>query len=108
MSALLVFTHCPDGECAQAIATALLEARLAACVSIQAPCRSHYRWQGALEVAEEIPLLIKTRSGCYADLQQMILALHPYSVPEIIALPVSHGLPAYLDWLMAETTRDAS
>lgn len=107
MTALLVLTHCPDGTCAEAIASGLLAARLAACVSIQAPCRSHYRWQGKLEVAEEIPLLIKTRRECYSAVQEMITALHPYSVPEIIALPVIEGLPAYLDWLMAETTPEA-
>ena len=77
---------------------------MAACVTIQAPATSLYHWQGALEEATEVPLLIKTRTACYPALQQRIVELHPYSVPEVIALPITHGLPAYLDWLTEETS----
>ena len=65
--------------------------------------QSIYRWQGAIESASEVPLLIKTTAGRYSELETAIRALHPYDVPEIIALPIAQGLPAYLDWLAAET-----
>ncbi len=100
---LLVFTNCPDNACAEKIALTLLEGKLAACVNILAPCRSLYRWQGHIEDAAEIPLLIKTRAGCYREMEEAIKACHPYTVPEIIALPIRDGLPAYLHWLFVET-----
>jgi len=103
----LVLTNCPDTACAEAIATALVEARLAACVNILAPCRSIYRWQGAIETASEVPLLIKTSAERYPELEALIKSLHPYTVPEIIALPIDRGLPAYVDWLRAETGTDS-
>lgn len=103
MTPLLVITNCPDTAGATAIANALVDAGLAACVNILAPCRSIYRWQGAVETAEETPLLIKTTAERYAELEAVIRAHHAYDVPEIIALPIVQGLPAYLDWLAAET-----
>ncbi|OQA34143.1 MAG: Divalent-cation tolerance protein CutA [Betaproteobacteria bacterium ADurb.Bin341] len=99
----LVLTNCPDDACAERIAKTLVERGLAACVNILAPCRSIYRWQGAIEEAAEIPLLIKTRINRYSELEDTIKACHPYTVPEIIALPIRNGLPAYLDWLSTET-----
>jgi periplasmic divalent cation tolerance protein len=63
-----------------------------------------YRWQGKLENAEEVPVLIKTTAARYAELETAIRARHPYELPEIIAVPVDRGLPAYLDWVTAETT----
>jgi periplasmic divalent cation tolerance protein len=104
MSALLVLTNLPDRAAAEALAQTLVERRLAACVSILAPCRSLYRWQEALQRDEEHPLLIKTSAARYAELEQAIRAAHPYELPEIVALPIERGLPAYLDWLAAETT----
>jgi periplasmic divalent cation tolerance protein len=104
MDTLLVLTNLPDAYSAHALAGALVEARLAACVNILAPCRSVYRWQGKLESAEEVPVLIKTTAARYAELEAAIRARHPYELPEIIAVPVDHGLPAYLDWVTAETT----
>lgn len=100
---LVVLCNCPDPAVATAIAEAVVGAGLAACVNQLPPCRSVYRWQGAVETAEEIPLLIKTTASRYAALQEAIRVRHPYEVPEIIALPVAAGLPAYLDWLRAET-----
>lgn len=100
---LLVLTNCPDNACAEKIALTLLEGKLAACVNVLAPCRSLYRWQGHIEDAAEIPLLIKTRAVHYRELEDVIKACHPYTVPEIIALPIRKGLPAYLRWLFAET-----
>jgi periplasmic divalent cation tolerance protein len=104
MDTLLVLTNLPDAYSAHALAGALVEARLAACVSILAPCRSVYRWQGKLENAEEVPVLIKTTAARYAELEAAIRARHPYELPEIIAVPVDCGLPAYLEWVTAETT----
>ena len=103
---LLIFTSLPDEASAQALATALVNERLAACVNILAPCRSTYRWQGAIGNAQEIPVLIKTTEIRYAALEAAIRARHPYELPEIIAVPVAHGLPGYLSWVAAETLAD--
>jgi|694.fasta_scaffold98962_2 periplasmic divalent cation tolerance protein len=100
---LLVFTNLPDEASAHALATALVVERVAACVNVLAPCRSVYHWQGKVEEATEIPLLIKTTAGCYAALEAAIRARHPYELPEIVAVPVAHGLPEYLDWVATET-----
>ena len=100
---LLVLTNLPDQASARALAATLVTERLAACVNLLAPCRSIYRWQGAIESAEEVPLLIKTTSERYAALEAAIRAGHPYELPEIIAVPVEHGLPEYLAWVAAET-----
>lgn len=103
---LVVLTTLPDEASARALARELIAARLAACVQVLPPCRSVYRWQDAVEEATETPLQIKTSAACYAALERAIVAAHPYDVPEIIALPVQAGLPAYLDWITAETTPD--
>lgn len=103
MTSLLVLTNLPDRPAAEALARALVEARLAACVNILAPCRSVYRWQGALESADEVPLLIKTSEARYPALEAAIRARHPHELPEVIALPITRGLPDYLAWVTAET-----
>lgn len=100
---LLILTNLPDEASARALATSLINDRLAACVNILAPCRSVYRWQGQVENGEEIPLLIKTSEARYADLERAIRARHPYELPEIIAVPIAHGLPEYLAWVSSET-----
>lgn len=100
---LLVLTNCPDEETANAIALAVVEAGLAACVNILPRAQSIYRWQGKVESATEIPLLIKSTAALYPALQAAIAQRHPYDVPEIIALPITRGLPAYLNWVAAET-----
>ena len=100
---LLVFTNMPDHASAAALAAALVEARLVACVNVLAACTSVYRWQGAVETASEVPVLMKTTLARYAALEAAIRARHPYELPEIVAVPVDHGLPAYLDWVAAET-----
>lgn len=104
MSALLVLTSVPDRAAAEKLANALVDKRLAACVNILAPCRSVYRWQGAVQGEEEHPVLIKTTQAAYARLEAEIRAQHPYELPEIVAVPIERGLPAYLDWVAAETT----
>jgi len=103
MSTLLVLTNLPDRAAAEKLADALVAKNLAACVNILAPCRSVYRWKGALQHDEEHPMLIKTTRERYAALEGEMRALHPYELPEIIAVPIERGLPAYLDWVAAET-----
>ncbi|MBT0963169.1 divalent-cation tolerance protein CutA [Denitromonas iodatirespirans] len=104
---LLVLTNLPDADSAQALAAHLVEARVAACVNVLAPATSVYRWEGAIETATEVPLLIKTPASRYAALEAAIRAQHPYELPEVIAVPVTHGLPGYLDWVRTETAPDA-
>jgi len=103
---LLVMTTLPDPQVAGSIARALVEQRLAACVSIQSPCVSVYRWKGAVEQAEEIPLLIKTTVDRYPALEAALRAMHPYDLPEIVALSVTGGLPEYLDWISSQTMEE--
>ena len=100
---LLVFTNLPDRASAEKLAATLVGGSLAACVSILAPCRSVYRWKGALQNDEEHPVLIKTTRERYPALEAAIRAAHPYELPEIIGVPVTAGLPAYLAWVEAET-----
>lgn len=100
---LLVVTTLPDRTTAERIAEALVTARVAACVNILAECTSVYRWQGKVERTGETPLLIKTTRDAYARLEETLGTLHPYEVPEIVALPVAAGFPPYLDWVTLET-----
>ena len=104
MTSLLVLTNLPDRATADRLADSLIERRLAACINILAPCRSVYRWKGAVQHDEEHPMLIKTTAERYSEVEAAIRAGHPYELPEIIAFPVERGLAAYLEWLAAETT----
>lgn len=101
---LLLLTNLPDEASAEVLAGHLVEHRLAACVNQLAPARSTYRWQGRVEQASEIPLLIKTTRERYAAVEAAVRALHPYDVPELVAVPVEIGLAAYLDWVVQEST----
>jgi len=103
MSYLLVLTNLPDRPAAERIADMLIGGRLAACVNILAPCRSVYRWKGEVQHDEEHPMLIKTSVERYAALEEALRAAHPYELPEIVAVPIERGLPAYLAWAAAET-----
>jgi periplasmic divalent cation tolerance protein len=100
---LMVFTNAPDRSVAMQLARALVEQRLAACVNVFGGCTSVYRWDGGIETAEELPVVIKTRASRYAEVEAAIRKLHPYELPEIVAVPVVHGLPEYLDWVSEET-----
>jgi periplasmic divalent cation tolerance protein len=102
-AALLVLTQMPDRESAQGLALALVEGRLAACVSIGASVDSLYHWRGQIETAHEVPVAIKTQAGHYEAVEAAILARHPYELPEILAVPISNGLVRYLDWIGTET-----
>lgn len=100
---LLVLTNLPDRAAAERVANALVADGVAACVNILAECTSVYRWEGKLEHSKEVPLLIKTTRTAYARLEDVLRKLHPYELPELIAVPVTAGLPAYLAWVAQET-----
>ena len=102
-TAILVLTHLPDRAAATALARALVEARLAACVSVGAPVDSLYHWHGQIETATEVPVIIKTQRERYPQLETAIRSRHPYELPEIIAVPITDGLLPYLQWITAET-----
>jgi periplasmic divalent cation tolerance protein len=101
---IVVLITAPSPEVGERIAAALLEAKLAACASILPGVHSIYTWKGALQKDEEILLVVKTRAELFhQQLVPTVKAVHPYEVPEIIALPVVMGSQDYLDWIAAET-----
>jgi len=102
---LLVITSCPDKVIAITIAEKILANKLAACVNVMPEVMSLYTWNGKKEVAQEVCLYIKTTSEAFPALQACITQEHPYDLPEIIALPVVAGLPAYLQWVYEQTGR---
>lgn len=104
--AMIVWTNLPDAALAAALAQTLVEQKLAACVNVMPAVQSTYRWQEKIEHAEEFPLMIKCSAQRYTELEAAILAVHPFDVPEIIALPVVAGLPAYLNWIAAQTRKE--
>ena len=99
--ALVVLCTCPDAEVSQRVAEALLDRRLAACVNRLAGVESIYRWEGEIQRDAEQLLIIKTTAAAYPALEACIVEVHPYDVPEVIALPVERGSRAYLDWIGA-------
>ncbi|HET9049921.1 MAG TPA: divalent-cation tolerance protein CutA [Chiayiivirga sp.] len=106
MPAHLVLCTCPNTEVAHTLARTLVDERLAACVNVVPAVQSVYRWQGAVQVDDEVLLLIKTVSAQLKSLQERIQSLHPYELPEVVAVDIDSGLPAYLDWLARETAPD--
>lgn len=96
--ALLVLVTCPP-DLATRLATGLVEAGVAACVNVLPAVTSVYRWQGAVETAGEALLIAKTPADRYGALEAAVRAAHPYELPEIVAVSISDGLPAYLRWL---------
>ncbi|WP_164504265.1 divalent-cation tolerance protein CutA [Nitrosomonas sp. HPC101] len=101
---LLVLTSFPDEASARKLAKVLVDHRLAACINILQECTSIYRWQDHIETTSEVPVLIKTTRGRYQDVEQAIKSHHPYELPEVIAVFLDNGLPAYLQWVANETT----
>jgi periplasmic divalent cation tolerance protein len=101
---LLVITTVPDEETAEQIARTLVEERLAACVSRLSSCQSSYWWQGKIAQDREFMLFIKTLSSRYPELEEKLVAVHPYDVPEVIAIPLEMGYGRYLDWMREETS----
>lgn len=102
--AIVVITNLPDRAAALQLAHELIARRLAACVNVLAECTSVYRWEGKVENATEVPVLIKTRAALYPEVEVAIRELHPYELPEIVAVSVGYGLTDYLDWVSGETT----
>jgi periplasmic divalent cation tolerance protein len=102
---IVVFVTCGSEEEALKIARALVEERLAACANIVSPLRSIYRWEGKIWDEKEWLLIIKTQQSTFEDLSKRVKALHSYSLPEIIALPIVEGSPAYLNWIEENTKR---
>lgn len=96
---LLCYCTCPDADSAHQLAQALVGEGLAACVNQLPGIRSTYRWEGKVTTDSEQLLLIKTTTGRFEALKARLLALHPYELPELIAVPVTHGHEAYLAWV---------
>ncbi len=95
----IIFCTCPDRESAEKIARRLVETNAAACVNILPALTSVYQWRGTIETEQELLLLIKTRDDRYPEIEQQIKSLHPYELPEIIAVSIARGLPDYLKWI---------
>jgi periplasmic divalent cation tolerance protein len=94
-----VLTTAPDGETARRIASHLVEYRLAACVNLIAGVESVYHWKGEVQRDTEVLLVIKTTRRAYPDLQKTLVELHPYELPEVLAVSPATGLPDYLGWI---------
>ena len=101
----IVLVTCPI-ESAEKISKTVLQERLAACVNIIRDVRSLFWWEGKIDTAEESLLIIKTRTELVTKLEDSIKRVHPYEVPEIIALPITQGNKKYLDWVNQETASD--
>lgn len=101
--ARLILVTVPDREVATALARALVEERLAACVNLLPGVHSIYRWEGAVESADEVLLLLKTRADRVDTLRRRVVSLHPYDLPEFVVVPVEGGLDRYLAWILAES-----
>lgn len=99
----VVLITAPSEEVALKIARALVEERLAACVNLVPGLTSVYRWQGEVVEDKEVLLIVKTTTFAFPKLKERVLSLHPYTVPEIIALPIAEGHGPYLAWLRANT-----
>jgi periplasmic divalent cation tolerance protein len=102
----LILCNCPDSNVAERITTLLLQRKLVACVNVLPAVQSHYIWQGKLEQSTEIPLLIKARKEDFIEIEQVICSLHPYQVPEIIAIATQQVFAPYLQWVEEVTRRD--
>jgi len=107
MEVLLVLTNLPSREAAEKLAERVIAERVAACVNILAPCQSVYRWKDEVQHDEEHPVLIKTTRARFPALEAALRAAHPYELPEIIAVPVTAGLPQYLQWVADEVSSDS-
>lgn len=100
---VVVLITAPNEDAAAKMANEIVSSRLAACVNIIRNVRSIYHWQGKIEDEVEVLMLVKTRREHFKDLEKRIRELHPYTVPEIIALPIIEGSEGYLQWLSEET-----
>jgi len=105
-STLITLCTCPSQATAEEIASSLVEQGVAACINIIPTITSIYKWQGKLEKANEVLMLIKTDQSRYQDLERALTILHPYELPEIIAVPVEQGLAGYLNWVTQCTKKN--
>ena len=103
MTARIVFCTCPDSSTAARLAQALVGERLAACVNVLGGVSSTYRWNGEVEVDDEVLLLIKTSADRFEAMQARLVELHPYDVPEVLAFDAAAGAAPYLAWTERET-----
>ena len=101
--AILVLTTLPTADGAAEVAKTVVDEKLAACANILPALRSIYRWEGKVQDENEVLVLLKTRQAQYERLEARILELHPYDVPEILAIPIEEGHRTYLDWVASET-----
>jgi len=99
----IILTTCPDQDMAEKLARQLVNDNLAACVNIVPALTSIYKWKNELITGSEVLLMIKTRTGCYSDVETLISGMHPYELPEIISVPINNGLPNYLQWIDSVT-----
>lgn len=106
MGVLVCFCTCPDRAVADRLAETLVAERLAACVNVVPGLHSVYRWQGTVERSDETLLLIKTTRAGLPALSARIAGLHPYELPEVVAVEVAGGLSAYLDWVAEQVAGD--
>ena len=106
MNIQLIITNLPNRDVALTLAKRLVETGLAACVNVLAPCTSVYTWQNSVETIEEFPLLIKALNQNYNAIEKEIQRLHPYELPEILAVPLADGLPQYLSWIVAVSSSE--
>lgn len=106
MQTRLVLCTCPDIVVAETLARRVVAEHLAACVNLVPQLRSIYRWQGEIHDDAEVLLLIKTTAARFDALRQRLLELHPYELPEIVAVNIDSGLPRYLDWIAQQTRPD--
>jgi periplasmic divalent cation tolerance protein len=104
---LIAFCTCPNSTVAERVAEVLVTEGLAACVNILPSLVSVYRWEGQIQRDTEVLLLIKTTLLRLPELTERVRGLHPYDLPEVIAVPVSGGLPDYLQWVITCTSSDA-
>jgi periplasmic divalent cation tolerance protein len=100
----VVFVTAPDAETGARIARALVEERLIACANLVPGVRSIYRWEGKIADEAEVLLVLKTPASRCAEVAARVKALHPYALPEVVALPVVDGSEAYLDWVIANAS----
>jgi periplasmic divalent cation tolerance protein len=102
--AVVVLTTIGSSEEAVTLIRELLDRRLIACGTLMPAARSIYRWEGKIADEQEVVLLLKTRSGCIEGMRRAFAELHPYKVPELLAIPVTGGLERYLGWINSETS----
>lgn len=104
---IIVLITCPNNEVSEEVASALLNQKLAACVNMMKPVTSLYTWEGEINRDEEMLLIVKSRADLFEeDLIPAVKAVHPYDVPEIIALPIIMGSEDYLGWIKDVTRQD--